>query len=91
MTVENTFGQLKGRWCRLLKHLDVKTDDVPMLVVACCILHNILCEIHHNEFNNECVDSNDMQQPNLTTTDENEDGNSSGTVIRQALVTHFIH
>ena len=52
MTVENTFGRLKGRWRRLLKCLDVKTYDVPLIVVACCILHNIY-EIHHNEFNSE--------------------------------------
>lgn len=90
MTVENAFGQLKGRWRRLLKRLDVKTDDMPMLVVACCILNNI-CKIHHNEFSSEWIDSSDMQQPNLSTTDENEDGISSESVIRRALVSHFTH
>ena len=29
MTVENTFGRLKGRWRRLL---DVKTCDIPLIV-----------------------------------------------------------
>ena len=91
ITVENTFGRLKGRWRRLLKRLDVKTYDVPLVVVACCILHNIiLCEIHH-EFNSEWLDSNDMQQPNLVPADETEAGDSSGTDIRQALVKHFAH
>ena len=88
MTVENTFGRLKGRWRRILKRLDVKTCDVPLIVVACCILHNI-CEIHHNEFNSEWLDSNDMQQPNLVPADETEAGDSSGLVIRQALVKHY--
>ena len=27
-------------WPQLLKHLDVKTDDMPMLAAACCILQN---------------------------------------------------
>jgi hypothetical protein len=92
MTVENTFGRLKGRWRRLLKRLDVKTCDVPLIIVACCILHNI-CEIHHNEFNSEWLELNDMQQPNLVSADETEagPGDSSGTVIRQALVRYFTH
>uniref|UniRef100_R4G9P6 DDE Tnp4 domain-containing protein n=1 Tax=Anolis carolinensis TaxID=28377 RepID=R4G9P6_ANOCA len=37
------FEWLKGRWRCLLKRLDVAEKNVPLVVVACCILHNI-CE-----------------------------------------------
>ena len=49
MTVEIAFGRLKGRWRILLKCLDMKTQNVPLAVRACCTLHNI-CEIHGEAF-----------------------------------------
>ena len=60
MTVENAFHRPKGRR-QILKWLDVTTKDVPLFVIACCILHNI-CEIHHNEFNSEWLDSIESKQ-----------------------------
>ena len=45
VVVEHAYGRLKGRWRCLLKRLDVNVCDVPQLVAACCVLHNI-CEIH---------------------------------------------
>ena len=47
--VENAYGWLKEKWQRLLKWLDVNVRYVPVLVAACCILHNI-CEIHGERF-----------------------------------------
>ena len=37
------------RWRCLLKRLDVSVRDVPELVSACCVLHNI-CEVHGESF-----------------------------------------
>ncbi|CAH1263518.1 uncharacterized protein [Branchiostoma lanceolatum] len=48
MTVECAFGLLKGRWRCLTKRLDVSLDNVPTIVGACCVLHNI-CEVHKDE------------------------------------------
>ncbi|XP_066484644.1 uncharacterized protein [Tiliqua scincoides] len=43
MPVTYAFERLKGRWRCLLKRLDVAEKNVPLVIVACCILHNI-CE-----------------------------------------------
>ena len=43
--VENAFGRLKARWRHLIKQNDMAVKNVPKVVTACCILHNI-CEIH---------------------------------------------
>ncbi|XP_042328395.1 uncharacterized protein LOC121933133 [Sceloporus undulatus] len=44
--VTYAFERLKGRWRCLLKRLDVAEKNVPLVIIACCILHNI-CESRH--------------------------------------------
>ena len=43
--VEHAYGRLKGRWRCLLKRIDINVRDVPELVTACTVCHNI-CEVH---------------------------------------------
>ncbi|KAM7181031.1 uncharacterized protein RBU57_018045 [Macrochelys suwanniensis] len=43
MSVECAFGCLKARWRCLYGKLDLANDNIPMLIAACCMLHNI-CE-----------------------------------------------
>ncbi|XP_061441727.1 uncharacterized protein LOC133364856 isoform X2 [Rhineura floridana] len=43
VAVTYAFERLKGRWRCLLKRLDVAEKNVPLVIIACCILHNI-CE-----------------------------------------------
>ena len=46
-----------------LKRLDVHVNNIPVVVAACCVLHNI-CEIHGENFDNEWLDEGQtLQQP----------------------------
>ena len=49
MCVERAFGMLKGRWRILLKRIDVHLKNVPNLVAACLVLHN-MCIIFCDQF-----------------------------------------
>lgn len=41
---KDSFMRLKGRWCCLQKRTEVKLQDLPVVLGACCVLHNI-CEL----------------------------------------------
>lgn len=49
MTVECAFGHLKGRWHCLLTRFDISQKNIPMVISACCVLHNI-CEAKGGKF-----------------------------------------
>ena len=73
----------------MLKRLDVDIKDVPEVVAACCVLHNI-CKIHGEEFSEEWLEGVESQ--------ESESGSAAATPaqpqdsaanIRDALMSHF--
>ncbi|KAK7310678.1 hypothetical protein RJT34_08326 [Clitoria ternatea] len=41
---KDEFARLKGRWSCLQKRTEVKLQDLPIVLGACCVLHNI-CEL----------------------------------------------
>ncbi|KAK7388222.1 hypothetical protein VNO78_23032 [Psophocarpus tetragonolobus] len=43
---KDAFARLKGRWSCLQKRTEVKLQDLPVLLGACCVLHNI-CQIRN--------------------------------------------
>ena len=49
---KDAFGRLKGRWCCLQKRTEVKLQDLPVVLGACCVLHNI-CELRNEEMDPE--------------------------------------
>ena len=64
VVVEHAYGRLKGRWRCLLKRNNVLISDLPELVAACCVLHNI-CETHCESFDeNWMQDVNDVDLAN---------------------------
>ncbi|KAK7410158.1 hypothetical protein VNO78_00707 [Psophocarpus tetragonolobus] len=46
--VKDAFGRLKGRWGCLHKRTEVKLQDLPLVLGACCVLHNI-CELKNEQ------------------------------------------
>ncbi|KAK7351290.1 hypothetical protein VNO77_10616 [Canavalia gladiata] len=72
---KDAFGRLKGRWCCLQKRTEVKLQDLPFVLGACCVLHNI-CELRNEEMDPELkihlvndehddVDDDDMVVPEV--------------------------
>ncbi|CAM5153580.1 unnamed protein product [Natator depressus] len=49
MVVECAFGYLKGHWCSLLTRSDLSKTNIPIVIAACCVLHN-LCESKRETF-----------------------------------------
>ncbi|XP_020577330.1 protein ALP1-like [Phalaenopsis equestris] len=45
---KEAFARLKGRWGCLQKRTEVKLQDLPVMLGACCVLHNI-CEMRGEE------------------------------------------
>ncbi|KAE8695477.1 hypothetical protein F3Y22_tig00110705pilonHSYRG00031 [Hibiscus syriacus] len=69
---KEAFGRLKGRWSCLQKRIEVKLQELPMLLGACCVLHNI-CEMNNEEmapqlqfdlFDDEVVLENNLRPAN---------------------------
>ncbi|KAL6615453.1 hypothetical protein ACP70R_037723 [Stipagrostis hirtigluma subsp. patula] len=48
----DAFARLKARWACLQKRTEVKLQDLPVVLGACCVLHNI-CEIRGEEVDPE--------------------------------------
>ena len=88
IVIENAFGRLKGRWRRLIKKNDMSVGNVPCVIAACCILHN-LCEIHGDSFDNTWVTEEDqLSQPTSIPTTCTSTTNRA-KLIRIALLHFF--
>lgn len=87
VVVEIAFGRLKARWRRLIKQNDILVRNVPFIVAACCVLHNI-CEVHGDDFNDEWLeDVNEESSPDQHSTSTNS--NTQGMEVREALIEYF--
>ncbi|KAG1676485.1 Protein ALP1-like [Nymphon striatum] len=84
MTIENSFGRLKGRWRRLLKRIDYATDIVPDLITACCVLHNI-CEKERDQFRDDWLAEAHNIRPQQVACDGHHNANN----IREKLMNYF--
>ena len=88
IVVENAYGRLKARWRRLMKRNDMCIDNIPTIVTAACISHNV-CEVHSETFNEswlqEVEASSAYPQPGSSAA---RDGSGDGPKqVRDALVT----
>ncbi|XP_028753587.1 protein ALP1-like [Neltuma alba] len=69
---KEAFGRLKGRWGCLRKRREMKLEDLPLILGACCVLHNI-CEMRNEEmdpewkfdvFDDEVIPENNIRSAN---------------------------
>ncbi|MFZ8398867.1 transposase family protein, partial [Staphylococcus aureus] len=49
---KEAFMRLKARWTCLQKRTEVKLQDLPVVLGACCVLHNI-CEMNNESLEPE--------------------------------------
>jgi hypothetical protein len=59
---KRAFCRLKGRWRFLQRRTEVKLQELPAVLRACCVLHNV-CEMHQEGFDPELmfkVDDDEM-------------------------------
>lgn len=84
--MENAFGRLKGRRRCLLKRDDTFIEDMPTVISACCVLHNI-CQVHRDHFNREWLQdiSAEPSQPTALSMPIATANVSGATAIREAL------
>jgi len=70
-TIERAFALLKGRW-RRLKYLDMSNiSQIPRVIMACCVLHNIcLMSNDHIDVPAEDEEDIDVQHVNAAPCDE---------------------
>lgn len=53
VSIENTFGLLKGRWRRLLFIDTCDLKMASMIILACCVLHNFC--LLNEDFLDDCI------------------------------------
>lgn len=91
IVVENAFGRLKARWRRLTKRNDMNVSNVPHIVTACCILHNV-CELFGDEipdgWMNE-LSADLLEQPSTISPGATERPESDAKVVRDVLVNYY--
>ncbi|CAL4949077.1 unnamed protein product [Urochloa decumbens] len=80
------FARLKARWACLQKRTEVKLQDLPVVLGACCVLHNI-CELRGEEVDPaircELVDDE--------TTPENPVRSEAAKLARDGIAHNLLH
>ncbi|XP_067628084.1 uncharacterized protein [Eurosta solidaginis] len=93
---ERAFNQLKARFRRIAYSIDNRRRNAPLIVRACCVLHNFLIE-RHDDFEEvwlqEVQNSITLKKSpkiEIDDTDDNVTGESiSAELIRQALCNYI--
>ncbi|CAC5361764.1 unnamed protein product [Mytilus coruscus] len=85
MVVENAFGRLKGRWRCLMKRNDSSTLFVPDVAECCCTLHNI-CETFLNEFPEEWLEQEEMNNAPI----DCQAATQTGERVRNTIINYLL-
>lgn len=88
--IENAFGQLKARFRRIGKGLEVRIDNAYKIVQACCVLHNFCIkerDMPCNSWMENDISCSHQSHPHSITVRGNRD--ARGVDIRNALSIYF--
>jgi len=84
MTIENSFGRLKGRWRCLQRRLDVDIEFACTAIAACVVLHN-MCELHNELFNDEWNDNANTDDADYDVQADDDDTNAAELLCAKIL------
>lgn len=89
VVVEIAFSRLKARWRKLTKQIDMHVENVPNVIAACCVLHNI-CEVHQDSFNDAWLQEIETQvdQPAASSSVQSS-SHAGGDQVRDILIKYF--
>ncbi|XP_022631726.1 putative nuclease HARBI1 [Vigna radiata var. radiata] len=91
--IERTFGVLKKRFPIIASgtepHYDLET--MTEIILACCILHNFLRSVDHDDSLLDEVDNeiNEREEHNVSSSQVREEDHRMGTCIRDAIADHM--
>ena len=72
----------------MIKQNDMDINNVPRVVLACCILNNI-CEIHGDTVLISWLDDTSENQPTSTPPSASTARNAQASIIRDTLVQYM--
>ena len=75
-SVERAFGLLKSRWRCLLKRLDSIKQNIPEIIITCCVLHNLCQQNNDNYYDDDNILQEVLRQ-------EGEHRRKQGQIMRQ--------
>ncbi|KAJ6844541.1 putative nuclease HARBI1 [Iris pallida] len=81
------FERLKRRWGCLQKRTEVKLQDLPVVLAACCVLHNI-CEMREEEMGPELMEFELVDDEMIA---ENAVRSVSAVVARDNIAHNLLH
>lgn len=84
VVVENVFGRLKGRFNSIGKRLDLNANNCCTVTAACCVLHNF-CELMKEEFDEQWLLGNDINEQICLGGDGNQKQDRNAAAIREAI------
>ncbi|KAI3714540.1 hypothetical protein L6452_21496 [Arctium lappa] len=87
-TAKDAFMRLKGRWACLQKRTEVKLQDLPVVLGACCVLHNI-CEMY-----GESMDADltfDLFDDEIVVAEDGVGKSANAVQARDAIAHNLLH
>ena len=71
-----------------MKRNDMSIHNIPFVITACCILHNI-CKLHGDSFNDLWLENVDMSTQPETPRAKGSNAHNTAKAIRNALVKYY--